>query len=195
MPSQELGVGAGTGFPNFIDTIQVFQNLPTVVSDGPTRFDAEVINDLLDAVLAIQTAAGTDPVGSTNTQVTDTELKALLGTDITLVASPGANKAVIVHGIYFVFDVTTTGYTLGSAALAIGYGGDNADVQAITEAGFLDQTADQQRIYHPNSSNLVPTANQPIVLRSTVADLTGGNAANTLSIRVFHSTVSTIAFT
>lgn len=132
-------------------------------------------------------------------QVTNTQMLALLGTDITLVAAPGANKALVVHAAYLFFD-SAAAYTLGTAALAIGYGGDNADILAITEAGFLDQATDQARIYYLGGAAatpviVTPTANQPVVLRATSADLTGGNAANTVSIRVWFSTCDMVAFT
>ena len=133
-------------------------------------------------------------------QVTNAQLLALLGTDITLVAAPGANKALLVRSVYLFFDVTTTAYTLGSAALAIGYGSDGADIVAITEAGFLDTVADDGRIYYlggavATPTIVIPTANVGVVLRSTVADMTGGNAANTLSVRVYYSVIDTAAFT
>lgn len=141
------------------------------------------------------------PTGWTyrDTQVTDTQLKALLGTDITLVPTQGANKAIVVHAVYLFFDVTTTAYTLGSAAVKINYGGDAADIVDITEAGFLDQATDQARMYYLGGAAatpviIAPVANVAVVLRAATADMTGGNAANTLSIRVYYSVVDTIAF-
>ena len=133
-------------------------------------------------------------------QVTNAQMLALLGTDITLVAAPGANRAIAVHKIHMVCDVTTTGYTIGTAVLAIGYGGDGPDIAAITEAGFLDQATDQVRIYSIGAAAatpdiITPSANAAVVLRATTADMTGGNAANTLSVRVYYSVVDTVAFT
>ena len=137
---------------------------------------------------------------SVDVQLTNAQLMALLGTDITLVAAPGANRAIVVHAIYMFFDVTTTAYTLGSAALAVGYGGDGADIAAITEAGFLDTATDAGRWYQIGAAAatpaiITPVANQTVVMRATVADMTGGNAANTLSVRVYYSVVDYVAFT
>ena len=132
-------------------------------------------------------------------QVTNTQLLALLGTDITLVATPGANRAILVHAIHFVFDVTATGYTIGTAVPAIGYSSDGANLAVITAAGFLDQATDQLRYYQFGGTAAAPVITTPVtnagvVLRSTVADMTGGNAANTLSVRVYYSVVDTVAF-
>lgn len=137
---------------------------------------------------------------SVDVQLTDAQLRALLGTDIVLVAAPGANRAIVVHACYFFFDVTTTAYTIGTAALAVGYGGDGADIAALTEAGFLDTVTDAGRWYQIGAvaatpDIITPVANQTVVLRATSADMTGGNAANTLSVRVYYSVVDTVAFT
>jgi len=149
---------------------------------GPKVLSASVEQDLLQYA---------------DVQVTDAQMRALLGTDIVLIAAPGANKAHVVHALEFFFDVTTTGYTVGTAALAVGYGADGADIAAITEAGFVDQATDQARLYNLGGTPAIstPVANQTVVLRSTVADLTGGNAANTLSVRTWYSVVDMVAFT
>ncbi len=138
-------------------------------------------------------------IGSTNVQVkhankrvNNTQMLALLGTDVTLVAAPGAGKTIIVDQAYLYFD-SAGAYTLGTAALAIGYGSDNADIAAITDAAFLDQATDQARVYGPTLP-LTPTSNVPVVLRATVADLTGGNAANTVSIFISYRVVPAAAF-
>lgn len=139
-------------------------------------------------------------VRSVDVQLTNAQLLALLGTDVTLVAAPGVNRAIVVHAVYMFFDVTTTAYTLGSAALAIGYGSDGADIAVITEAGWLDTVADAGRWYQIGAvaatpDIITPVANTAVVMRSTSADMTGGNAANTLSVRVYYSVVDTVAFT
>ena len=132
-------------------------------------------------------------------QLTNANLLALLGTDIVLVAAPGAGKAIVVHGIYMYFDVTTTAYTIGTATLQINYASDGADIAQITEAGFLDTATDAGRWYLLGGAIAtpvitVPVANVGVVMRALTADMTGGNAANTLSVRTFYSVVDTAAF-
>jgi len=84
--------------------------------------------------------------------------------------------------------------------MAIGYGTDGADILAITEAGFIDQTSDQTRVYYIGGAAatpviVTPTANKDLVLRVTGANVASGNTANTLSVRVWYSVVDVAAFT
>jgi len=58
-----LGVGGGTGYPGAIDTAQTFINAAPVISDTDSRMDAEVLNDVLNAILAVQGELGIDPAG------------------------------------------------------------------------------------------------------------------------------------
>lgn len=177
------------------------------IATGEIQGDALAADELLAAQLG-PNSVGTSELGPNvvtpaevevdlvqyaSVQLTDAQMLALLGTDVTLVAAPGANRAIVVDSIYMFFD-STTAYTIGTAVLAAGYGGDNADVVGLTEVGFVDQATDQARIEQPTGV-LTPTANQPIVLRATVADLTGGNAANTFSVRVTYHVVDVAAFT
>ena len=59
-----LGAGSNSGYPGALDTVQSFSNVASPIADGPTRIDAEVINDVLDAIVKIETELGTDPAGS-----------------------------------------------------------------------------------------------------------------------------------
>jgi len=58
----ELGSGAGTSYPAFLDTDNVKEvNFP---SPGFTYVTAEKYNDLAEAIIAIQNAVGVSPMGS-----------------------------------------------------------------------------------------------------------------------------------
>jgi len=59
----ELGAGLGSGYPAAIDTKQTFTNTGSPLSDGPTRMDAEVLNDALGALIAIEAELGIAPSG------------------------------------------------------------------------------------------------------------------------------------
>jgi len=131
------------------------------------------------------------PMLGARKRVTNAQMLALLGTDVELISSPGPGQVVLVESAFLYFD-SAGAYTLGTAALAIGYGSDGADIFAITEAGFLDQATDQARYYVlggavASPAIITPTANVGVVLRATTADLTGGNAANSLSIVLSYS--------
>lgn len=60
----QLGAGISTGYPSVIDTRQTFINAAPVAPDSASRVDAEVVNDLLAATVAVQTTLGTNPQGT-----------------------------------------------------------------------------------------------------------------------------------
>ncbi|HEX6827128.1 MAG TPA: tail fiber domain-containing protein [Nitrospiraceae bacterium] len=60
----QLGSGNDSSYPGAIDTRQFFQNVAAAVPDSSTRLDAEFMNDLLSAILAIETALGSNPQGN-----------------------------------------------------------------------------------------------------------------------------------
>ena len=110
---------------------------------------------------------------------TNAQMLALLGTDKTIVPAPGAGYAAILDELYMYFD-SGGAYTIGTADLRVSYAGDT-DIMTLTEAGFLDQATDQQRVQAP-AAVYTPVTNAAIVLRAVTADLTGGNAANSLTL-------------
>ena len=59
-----LGDGTSTDYPASLDTAQTFTNGASPTTDDSTRIDAELVNDTLDAILAVETELGTDPAGS-----------------------------------------------------------------------------------------------------------------------------------
>src|SRR3972149_8454653 len=50
----ELGSGNSTSIPNGIDTKQSYLNLSNPDSDSSSRMDAELVNDILDTLLAFE---------------------------------------------------------------------------------------------------------------------------------------------
>jgi hypothetical protein len=59
----QLGAGFDSSYPAAIDTRQFFQNAAAAAPDSSSRVDAEVLNDLLSAVIAIETTLGANPQG------------------------------------------------------------------------------------------------------------------------------------
>ncbi len=59
-----LGQGAGSGYPGAIDTKLTYANAAGEIADSSSRMDAEVLNDILIALVAIQTELGVNPSGS-----------------------------------------------------------------------------------------------------------------------------------
>ena len=61
----QLGDGlAASAWPGAIDTRQTYVNQSPEAPDGNTRLDAELVNDALQAILALQTGLGADPGGA-----------------------------------------------------------------------------------------------------------------------------------
>jgi len=127
-------------------------------------------------------------------QLTNAQVLALLATPQTLVPAPGANFAIVVERVHLFFDVTTTAYTLGTANTKVEYA-NGADIIDVVEAGWLDTAADAGRDYVPAVGAFTPVANSAVRIANEVAEFTGGNAANTLSIKTFYRIVPMLAFT
>jgi hypothetical protein len=129
------------------------------------------------------------------------QLRALAANPVTLIPAPGANKAIIVLRVHLVFDVTTTGYTEPSAPdnIVIEYG-DGTDIVEVDATGFITANTDQVRHVWPAyaggaaAAGMTPVANSSVRIANNSTEWTGGNAANTLSIRTEYIIVPTIAF-
>lgn len=142
-------------------------------------------------------------------QLNDTNLLALAGTNIQLVAAPGANRAIIVDAVYMFFDLGAGAYddVAADGDLNLKYAG-GADASAgfnIEANSFIDAGADAARFYpiaydYVGGAALVvtPTANVAVVLDNDGAEFTSvGNdtSTNTLSVRVYYHIVDVVAFT
>lgn len=131
-------------------------------------------------------------------QLTNTNIKALNGTPITLVAAPGANKATVVHRVLIVCDAAAGAYVEPSAPddLMIEYA-DGVDIFAagVIEATALIAATVNVGTYGPLVGAVVPDVNAVVRIVNPNSDWTGGNAANTMSIRTWYSVVDTVAFT
>jgi hypothetical protein len=60
----QLGSGAGSSFPTAIDSRQIFRNGSSPAPDSDTRIDAELSNDQLAAIIALQTTLGAGVQGT-----------------------------------------------------------------------------------------------------------------------------------
>ena len=60
----QLGDGLGSDWPSVIDTVQTYVNVASPKPDGPSRDDAEFMNDVLDAIRKIQLELGVNPSGA-----------------------------------------------------------------------------------------------------------------------------------
>jgi hypothetical protein len=135
--------------------------------------------------------SGASRIREARTALTNAQLLALRATPVTLIAAPGAGNAIIVQGVYLAFDVTTTGYTVGTNDLVVEYSG-GSDILTIETVGLLDQTTDQIRQQRVAVALNTPVANEAVQIKNSGgSEFTGGNAANTLNVVVEYVVVPT----
>lgn len=123
-----------------------------------------------------QVAAGT---------LSSAQILALNATPITVVAAPGAGKALIYEGCHLMLDYNSTAYA-GIAAgedLAIKYtDASGAQVAEVETTGFLDQTNDEHRWAYPAGNtgavlpSVEPVEDAPLVAHMLVGEITTGNS-------------------
>lgn len=151
--------------------------------------------DLLEPV----TLGSDNSVQSALVTVSSAELLALNATPKTLVAAPGANKAIIFEGATLQMVYNSAAYT-GVAVgedLAFKYtNAAGAQVAGCEATGFLDQTTNQVRYarYFTNAaaalvSDITPVANAPLVLHMLVGEIATGNSP--LYVKVYYRVVPT----
>ncbi len=127
-------------------------------------------------------------------QLTNAQVLAFRATPIALVAAPGANKAIIVHKFFIVSDDAGGAWTESADNLVIQYA-DGVDISAAIEAGDLVGGAVVLKTQGVLDTALIPDVNATVVIFNTGdGEWGGGNAANTMSFRVWYSVVDTVAF-
>lgn len=120
--------------------------------------------------------------------LTNAQVLALSSTPITIIPAQGAGT--IIEPLGGVLSFSSTGaYTVnGSNLLRLWYTSrwvGPAASNTITTTGFLTLTSSPVENYGGVPDNELVTKNQPIVLQDTTGTaFTGGNAANTLTVRL-----------
>ncbi len=130
-------------------------------------------------------------------QLTNANVLALAtGVGIQIVAAPAANKALVFKGIHIVSDAAAGAWTEPSAPddLVVQYA-DGVDVSGSIEAGALVAASVNVREYGPVLTEVIPDVAAALHLFNTGGNWGGGNAANTMSLRIWYAVVDTIAFT
>lgn len=148
---------------------------------------AGVSGDLINCRIQPTVIANDTEIYSTVVTVTTGQLLALNATPKTLVAAPGAGKAIIMIDAQAELDYNSVAYD-GIAAgedLAFRYtNGSGAIVAEIETTGFLDQTADTYRHVYPLADAAkVPAANAALVLHLKSGEIATGNSPLNIKIR------------
>ena len=130
--------------------------------------------------------------------ITTAQILALNAAPITIVAAPGADKALIMDKAMIFYDFNAAAYA-GIAAgenLAFRYtDGSGAIISEIETVGLLDAVTDQLRLAMPsgdtanNVDTITPVANAVIVLHLLVGEIITGDSP--LFIRFFYNVIST----
>ncbi len=120
------------------------------------------------------------PLKTATVTVSSAELLALNATPKTLVAAPGAGKALVLVAAELWLDYATTAYG-GIAAgedLAVKYtDASGATLATVETTGFLDATADAFRYVEPTTTAAVtPAANAPLVLHLLSGEIATGDS-------------------
>lgn len=128
--------------------------------------------------------------------LTSANVKALKTKPITLVAAPGADKAIVPEAIAIVVNYGgSNAFTETDDDLSIGYSG-GAEIKEIESTGLIDQTNDEWRyITFEYGETFVPAENKAVVI-TNLDDEIAGNAGNdnTIHVRLYYRTVPTDAF-
>ncbi len=120
--------------------------------------------------------------------ISSAEMLALHTTPKTLVAAPGAGKALIFESAIFFLDYNSAAYVLDAGDdINIRYtDGSGALAATLETTGFLDQTSDKYALLKPASGSLILPTNTPLVASLGGAVLTGNSPVAT---RIFYSVV------
>ena len=132
------------------------------------------------------------PLKTATVTVSSAELLALNATPKTLLAAPGAGKALILVAAELWLDYATTAYG-GIAAgedLAIkGTDAAGATLATVETTGFLDATADAFRYVEPTTTAArTPVANAPLVLHLLTGEIATGDSP--LKLRLLYREIT-----
>lgn len=173
--------------------------LKTLVDAGRATVAIADEADRLDLLEPV-TVGAEGSIQSLVTLVSSAELLALNATPKTLVAAPGANKALIFEGATLYMPYNSAAYA-GIAAgedFAFKYTGTAGLALGGCEAtGFIDQVASGVRytscfgvVAASLVSDITPVANAPIVLHMLVGEVTTGNSP--LYVKTYYRVVPTV---
>lgn len=130
--------------------------------------------------------------------LTSAQILALNATPITVIAAPGASKAVVVTGaVAYKAAGTAYGGIAAGEDVSLRYTDGSGAMLAVFEAtGFLDQATAQTRYAYPQSAvatasvEVTPVANAAIVAHMVTGEITTGTSD--LVLRIFYRVIPTV---
>lgn len=181
----------------------VLQNDETITNytDGTIGFGSATVSTTGDVTAGTSLTLGAQAHKEYVTKVTLTtaQVLALYTTPISLVATPGANKAIIFLDALILVDYVSAAYDGVDAAedLIISYTDGSGEVVAeIETTGFIDQATDQLRYVTPsagadgaNNAYIVPVSNAAMVISLLAGNIATGNSP--IDIVIHYKVVAT----
>lgn len=153
-----------------------------------------VENDIIPILVHAAGDSDAAPLLYADLAVTSAQLLALFTTPLSLVAAPGAGKAVVPVMAQAFLDAGATAYD-GIASgedLVLRYtDASGAIALTIETTGFLDQASDQQRVVHGPATAYAPAANAALMLHMSTGNIATGNG--TLKVRVWYRILDTLS--
>jgi hypothetical protein len=142
-------------------------------------------SDIIPVLLGLSGQVTDSATFVTTGTLTTAEVLALYTTPITVVAAPGANKAVIIVGITLMLDFATTAYD-GVAA------GEDLEFRYTNGSDpFLTSSADAIRYVEPTTAAaLIPVANAVIVARLASGNVATGDSP--LKYKIEYKIIDTV---
>lgn len=149
-----------------------------------------------ELVAAINAAAeiGTDEMNENLLKYVDVTIPTasvltLFDTPVTLVAAPGAGKAIVVEAVYCTIDYNSAAYVIQTGdTLNINYTGGST-VAAFNEA-FLESSADARAYVKPAVAQMVPAVNTAVSAKISTTNPTTGDSD--LKLRVYYRVIPSL---
>lgn len=169
-----------------------------------TQCESIAFSDFIAAIIA-NLPAGYALLQKATVELTDAQIKALPTTPVQVVGAPGSGKAIVLISAVLstVIAVDYTNFDGTFSVLRLNYGSGDASINAVAEelltgvgAGSVVVLGSQA---YTDGSTIFASSNGPgdnlaltIVAANgnpSAGNFTGGNAANTLTVTVFYTTV------
>ena len=166
------------------------------------------MSELMDFVEALYEASGGVPsaglVQTATVTLTDAQIRALVNVPIEIIPAPGANKVItlVLPGPGGLDSRQTVAYTNDSVDLTVGFICFGYALSTFGARNIINYGADAWMPFsQPNATPTIDTSvgpealpglvNQPVsvFIGNFAGDLTGGNAANTLTVTVYYTIV------
>jgi hypothetical protein len=186
LTSAQIIVGNASNVPTAVD----MTGDVTITNAGVTAIGANKVTASMLATNLLVEATGT---------LSQANIVAMNGTPVTLVAAPGAGKAIIVDEIELFHDYSTAAYTSGGD-LSIEYATSGTDVLTI-DSTFVTGAADANTVTKPTvytssgtdtGFDLAANTNKAIQATNATGAFANGNAANIIKWRIRYHVVTVL---